>query len=100
MKANGIKRLSCFNGGHTPLSYSLNSQLFALNVQLEKVRNSRKSMKQLYTFRHIRNVNLRVSVVAMSKEQARLVMSENGILHVNDNWTWWDVKDVPADWIP
>jgi hypothetical protein len=34
MKANGIKRRSCFNGGHSPLSYSLNAQLFALTAKL------------------------------------------------------------------
>lgn len=37
MKANGIKRLSCFNGGHSPLSYSLNSQLFSLNAKLNQL---------------------------------------------------------------
>jgi hypothetical protein len=36
MKANNIKRRSCFNGGHAPLSYSLNSRLFVLKCQLEK----------------------------------------------------------------
>lgn len=54
-------------------------------------------MKQLYTFRHIRNINLRVSVTAVTVEQARLLMSD-GVLHPEENWVLWSVGPVPADW--
>ena len=36
MKAKGIKRLSCFNGGHSPDSYRLNARLFELETLLKK----------------------------------------------------------------
>ena len=34
MKAKGIKRVSCFNGGHSPESYRLNARLFELETKL------------------------------------------------------------------
>lgn len=36
MKRKGIRRISCFNGGHTEESYRLNSRLFELKVRLEQ----------------------------------------------------------------
>ena len=36
MRANGVPRRACFNGGHTPESYRLNARLFALSAELEK----------------------------------------------------------------
>ena len=36
MKARGIKRTSCFNGGLDRDTYLANSQLFALNTELER----------------------------------------------------------------
>ena len=36
MKASGIARRSCFNGGHSPESYRLNARLFTLNAALAK----------------------------------------------------------------
>jgi hypothetical protein len=35
MKANGIKRSSFMNGGHSPESYRCNARLFALDVKLK-----------------------------------------------------------------
>ena len=35
MKADGVKRISCFNGGHSPLSYSYNKRMFELETRLE-----------------------------------------------------------------
>ena len=34
MKAAGIRRLSCFNGGHTNESYAANAELFKLESKL------------------------------------------------------------------
>ncbi len=36
MKALGIKKSSCFNGGHSSISYRYNAELFRLSVDLEK----------------------------------------------------------------
>lgn len=36
MKEKGIKRVSCFNGGHTPESYRLNAELFRLETLKNK----------------------------------------------------------------
>ena len=36
MKHLGIKRSSCFNGGHSPDSYRFNARLYALSSELEK----------------------------------------------------------------
>lgn len=32
MRAKGIRRLSCFNGGHSPDSYRLNAEMFRLET--------------------------------------------------------------------
>lgn len=37
MKRAGIRRISCFNGGHTAESYRLNSRMFTLETQLKQV---------------------------------------------------------------
>lgn len=39
MKAKGIRRLSVFNGGHSPESYRLNALMF----ELETIRSDRKA---------------------------------------------------------
>lgn len=36
MREKGIKRTSCFNGGHTPDSYRLNARLFELETLLKR----------------------------------------------------------------
>jgi hypothetical protein len=36
MKEKGIKRLSCFNGGHSPESYRLNAEMFRLETELKQ----------------------------------------------------------------
>lgn len=36
MKARGIKRTSCFNGGHSPDSYRMNARLFELETRLKR----------------------------------------------------------------
>lgn len=36
MRAAGIKRRSCFNGGHDPESYRLNARLFELETKLQR----------------------------------------------------------------
>ncbi len=36
MKAKGIRRLSCFNGGHSSESYRLNSRMFELETYLKR----------------------------------------------------------------
>lgn len=36
MRAAGIKRRSCFNGGHDPESYRLNALLFRLETELQR----------------------------------------------------------------
>jgi hypothetical protein len=36
MREKGVKRLSCFNGGHTPESYRLNARLFELETKLKR----------------------------------------------------------------
>jgi hypothetical protein len=38
MKAKGIKRTSCFNGGLCGEAYSLNARMFALETELEQAR--------------------------------------------------------------
>jgi hypothetical protein len=38
MKAKGIKRTSCFNGGLHGEVYSLNARMFALETQLKSVK--------------------------------------------------------------
>ena len=41
MKDAGIKRVSCFNGGHSALSYSLNARMFELETKLKALRESK-----------------------------------------------------------
>lgn len=36
MRAKGIRRLSCFNGGHSPESYRLNARMFELETLLKR----------------------------------------------------------------
>lgn len=36
MRDRGIKRMSCFNGGHTPESMRYNETMFRLNAELNK----------------------------------------------------------------
>ncbi len=36
MKQSGIKRLSCFNGGHSAESYRLNAECFRLETLIKK----------------------------------------------------------------
>ena len=38
MKAAGIKRFSCFNGGQSPESYRYNARLYALECALAKAK--------------------------------------------------------------
>ncbi len=42
MKEKGIKRSSCFNGGHSPESYRLNSLMFKLSVELTEAQKAEK----------------------------------------------------------
>lgn len=35
MKEKNIRRVSCFNGGHSPESYRLNAELFRLNTLIK-----------------------------------------------------------------
>lgn len=44
MKQNGIRKMSCFNGGHSPMSYRLNSRLFELNTLLMKVKQAKEQV--------------------------------------------------------
>ena len=37
MKAKGIRRSSCFNGGHSPESYRLNSRMFELETRKKRL---------------------------------------------------------------
>lgn len=48
MKAAGIRRISCFNGGLSSDEYRYNSRIFALNCELEKtqVREALESAKR------------------------------------------------------
>ena len=41
MKALGVRRISCFNGGHTPESYRLNARMFALETELKRQTSTR-----------------------------------------------------------
>ena len=43
MKAKGIKRTSCFNGGLSTEVYSLNARMFQLETQLEAAEKIEKS---------------------------------------------------------
>lgn len=43
MKAKGIRRISCFNGGHTPDSYRLNARLFELKTRLQQELSRREA---------------------------------------------------------
>ena len=38
MRELGVKRVSCFNGGHSPDSYRLNSRMFELETMLRRAR--------------------------------------------------------------
>ena len=37
MKRIGIRRMSCFNGGHTPESYRYNADLFRLETEKKHI---------------------------------------------------------------
>lgn len=37
MKEAGVRRTSCFNGGHTPQSYRMNFRLFELNTLIGRL---------------------------------------------------------------
>ena len=41
MKEMGVRRISCLNGGLTPMEYQYNSRLFQLSVDLEKSERER-----------------------------------------------------------
>lgn len=41
MRARGIRRTSCFNGGLTPQESQYNSRLFALNTELERANGAK-----------------------------------------------------------
>ena len=41
MRAKGIKRISCFNGGLSGEIYSLNARMFSLETQLRKITMAR-----------------------------------------------------------
>lgn len=38
MKSRGIRRISCFNGGHSPESYRLNAEMFRLETILSDIK--------------------------------------------------------------
>lgn len=40
MKEKKIRRISCFNGGHTPESYRLNALMFKLETELKRFNSS------------------------------------------------------------
>lgn len=40
MKRLHIRRVSCFNGGHSPESYRLNARMFALETALKRLPRS------------------------------------------------------------
>jgi hypothetical protein len=42
MKEAGIRRISCFNGGHSSLSYALNARMFKLETQLADIKRQAK----------------------------------------------------------
>ena len=44
MKAKGIRRVSCFNGGLSGESYFLNARMFALETELEKEKTKRGTL--------------------------------------------------------
>lgn len=37
MKRKGIRKTSCFNGGHSPESYRLNARIFAINAEIQRL---------------------------------------------------------------
>jgi hypothetical protein len=41
MKAKGIRRVSCFNCGHSAESYRLNARMFELETRLRGAQSSR-----------------------------------------------------------
>jgi hypothetical protein len=43
MKAKGIRRSSCFNGGHSPESYRLNAEMFRLSLLLDDAKRRTQS---------------------------------------------------------
>ena len=45
MKASGIRRTSCFNGGLSPEEYRYNARLFQLSVELDKAQKCTSSTK-------------------------------------------------------
>ena len=50
MRAKGIKRISCFNGGLSGEAYSLNARMFQLETQLKDAEMSDKiKQEQLRT---------------------------------------------------
>lgn len=38
MKATGVRRTSCFNGGHSPVSYRLNAECFRLECLIKEAK--------------------------------------------------------------
>jgi hypothetical protein len=38
MRELGVRRSSCFNGGHTPVSYRLNAEMYRLECALKDVK--------------------------------------------------------------
>jgi hypothetical protein len=41
MKEKGIRRISCFNGGHTSESYRLNAKMFELETRLKAAKEDK-----------------------------------------------------------
>jgi hypothetical protein len=54
MKENGIKVVSCFNGGHSRESLSYNQRLFKLKTQLER---ETKDENIIENFNYVGNIN-------------------------------------------
>jgi hypothetical protein len=50
MKAKGIRRISCFNGGLLGEVYSLNARMFALESHLKDVKARMGHARQTLTF--------------------------------------------------
>lgn len=93
MKAMGVKRVSCFNGGLDRLTYQFNSKLFDLSIQLEKAK--------LATMKHI---------LGSSHERRYTYWTEDNLaVHQTDELThatsWfcamdsWERTFVKSDWI-
>lgn len=45
MREKGIRRMSCFNGGHSPESYRLNARMFELETKLKSQKTSAQALE-------------------------------------------------------